>query len=466
MRNRSWPLVFLCGLIWTAVPGALISAQVELSQEVLPEDELPQAASEIGQPPSDQVPSDRLPSDQFPSDQFPRETGTVPAMTPSEEENPSSVDWPMPASESEMWAPEPFRPVVYFSTEYLLTWGKGPGDNLIGAGQYRNVPFFAGFPKPFPQQSTGAFDDQFHQGVLGRLGWDNEDGSGFQFSGFNVFARQQSQGPGRVFHGTDYGNLQTLASIPLDDGAGGTIVSPQAPFDSAFVQTYNQRIFGGDIDAYFTPFLARPSTRLRFLWGAKYLNIRENFSVVAGESGLDYVVDLNTGAIVPGTVKDIGLSPNELQIRSQTTSQLIGPQVGVRYDLVTSWLNIWGQSRLAVAANLERLQIAGQGVTNTFQLAPPPAGVPFQQSSSSCHVSPVFDTSLYMDLPLLAALPVINQLALFNQAKFRIGYNFLVVGEIARPANIIVYNAPVPQLQSDRTTFFLNTLSLGVNWTY
>jgi len=423
MRNRSWPFLFVCGLIWTAFPGAFIRAQDE-------------------------------------------STGAAPAATPETEVNTSPGDWAMPSSESGAWVPQPWRPTVYFSTEYLLTWGQGPGDNLIGAEQFRNVPFFAGHPVPFPHQSTGAFDDQFHQGVLGRLGWDNEDGSGIQFSGFDIFGRQQQKGPGRVFHGPDFGNLATLASIPLDDGAGGTIVSPQAPFDSAFLQTYNQRIYGGDIDVYVAPFFTRPSLRLRFLWGAKYLNIRENFSVQAAESGLDYVVDLNTGAIVPGTVKDIGLSPNELLIRSQTTSQLIGPQIGVRYDLATGWLNIWGQSRVAVAANVENLQISGQGVTNTFQLAPPPVGPPFQQSSSSCHVSPVFDTSLYLDLPLLAALPVVNQLAIFSQAKFRIGYNFLVVGEIARPANIIAYRAPIPQMQSDRTTFFLNTLSLGVNWTY
>jgi len=440
MRNQCWPLLFVCGMIWTAIPGALLHAQDEFSG----------AASQ------------RV---QFPSDQFPIDTGAGPAASPETEVNASPSDWAMPASEPGMWVPEPFRPVVYFSTEYLLAWGQGPGDSLIGAEQYRNVPFFPGFPVPFPHQTTGAFGDQFHQGVLGRFGWDNEDGSGFQFSGFDVFGRQEQKGPGQVFHGSDFGNLATLASIPLDDGAGGSIVSPKAPFDSAFLQTYNQRIFGGDIDAYLAPFFTRPSFRLRFLWGAKYLNIRENFSVQAGESGLDYVVDENTGAIVPGTVKDIGLSPNVLSIRSQTTSQLIGPQIGVRYDLATGWLKIWGQSRVAVAANMENLQIAGQGVTNTFQLSPPPVGPPFQQSSSSCHVSPTFDTSLYLDVPLLAALPVINKLAVFNQAKFRIGYNFLVVGEIARPADIIVYKAPIPQLQSDRTTFFLNTLSLGVNWT-
>jgi hypothetical protein len=329
------------------------------------------------------------------------------------------------------------------------------------------VPFFKGHPLPFPQQFTSAFGDQLHQGVLGRLGWDNEDGSGFQFSGFDIFGDQQHKGPGRVFHGTDFQNLQTLATIPLDDGHNGTIISPQAPFDSEFLQTYDQRIFGGDIDAYFAPFFTRPSFRLRFLCGAKYLNIRENFAVQAADSGLDYVVDLNTGAIVPGTVRNIGLPTNELSIRSQTTSQLIGPQIGIRYDIVSHWLNIWGQSRLAVAANRENLQIAGQGVTNNFQLPAAPAGPPFQQSSNSTHVSPVFDTSLYMDFPLLSILPLINQASAFSQATFRVGYNFLVVGEIARPASIIVYKAPIPQLQSDsRTTFFLNTLSLGVNWTY
>ena len=41
-----------------------------------------------------------------------------------------------------------------------------------------------------------------------------------------------------------------LASIPLNDGAGGTVV----PFDSAFVQKYHQSVYGGDVDAYLAPF--------------------------------------------------------------------------------------------------------------------------------------------------------------------------------------------------------------------
>jgi hypothetical protein len=436
MRNRSWQLLVVCGLIWAVFPGALIQAQDQFSG----------AGPESGQ--------------------FPTGTGAAPAASPGTEVNPSSSNWGSPPS-GPTWVTESPGPAVYFAAEYLLAWGKGPGDNLIGAAQYRNVPFFKGHPIPFPQQFTSAFGDQLRQGVLGRLGWDNDDGSGFQFSGFDIFGDQQNKGPGRVFHGTDFQNLRTLATIPLDDGHNGAIISPQAPFDSEFLQTYDQRIIGGDIDAYLAPFFTRPSFRLRFLWGAKYLNIRENFAVQAADSGLDYVVDLNTGAIVPGTVRNIGLPTNELSISSQTTSQLIGPQIGIRYDLASGGLNIWGQSRLAVAANRENLQIAGQGVTNNFQLPAAPAGPPFQQSSSSTHVSPVFDTSLYMDFPLLSILPLINQASAFSQATFRIGYNFLVVGEIARPASIIVYKAPIPQLQSDsRTTFFLNTLSLGVNWTY
>lgn len=349
----------------------------------------------------------------------------------------------------------------YFGTELLLVWGANPGDNLIGSEKFADLFFFPQAPNVFPHQTTDAYGSPFHYGARARLGWNNDDDSGAMLTGFYVFGKQQTRGPGRVYDGSDIHDLQTLASIPLDDGGNGQIV----PFDSAFQQTYDQKIFGGDIDIYLAPFFARPSFQMKFLFGAKYLQIQEQFSVVAGDSGLGYVVNLPDGSIDYSTVTDIGIPPYEMSIRSQTRSQFVGPQIGVRYDLGNETIKVWGQTKFALAADFERSQLAGQNVVNGFQ-AFAQQGPPFSQTDNTTHVSPIFETSIYADFCFFAMLPLINQVEFLRQAQFRIGFDYLLVGEVARPANVIRYNTPIPALKGNRTNFDMKVLTLGITWNY
>lgn len=371
--------------------------------------------------------------------------------------------WTDSYSQSEAWDDDEFQHDRrwYAGTELMLSWGLSPGDSLIGAAQFRNLYFFPTAPNTFPHQSTGAFPDQFHYGVRARFGWDNPDDSGVMLTGFYVFDKQQHRGPGRVYWGSDIYQLQPIASIPLNDGANGTVV----PFDSAFVQKYNQSLYGGDIDAYLAPFFVRPSFQMKWLIGARYLQINEQFSVQAGDSGLGYTVNTTNNTIDYATVQYIGIPPYEMRINSSTVNRLVGPQIGVRYDLGDETIKVWGQTKFAVAANFAESQLGGQNVVNGFQ-AFAQQGPAFSQSANTTRVSTVFETSIYADFHLFSALPLLHKVEFLRMAQFRIGFDYLLAGDVVRPTNIINYNTPTPSLKGNRTWFDMKTLSLGINWTY
>ena len=84
-------------------------------------------------------------------------------------------DWDEYEDQTAPWLSEDCGPTRYASAEFLLAWGKTPGDNLIGAPQFSNLYFFPDAPNSFPHQSTDEFGDMLHYGVRGRFGWDNPD---------------------------------------------------------------------------------------------------------------------------------------------------------------------------------------------------------------------------------------------------------------------------------------------------
>jgi hypothetical protein len=375
----------------------------------------------------------------------------------------SWTDWTEGYDASEAWDDDEFQHDRrwYAGTELLLAWGLNPGNSLIGSADFRNLYFFPQAPNSFPHQSTGVFPNQFHYGVRARVGWDNPDDSGVMISGFYVFQNEQKRGPGRVFWGSDIYQLQPLASIPLNDGANGTVV----PFDSAFVQKYNQSLYGGDIDAYFAPFFSRPSFQMKWLIGAKYLQIAEQFNVVAGDSGLGYTVNTTDNTIDYSTVQYIGIAPYQMSLNSNTINRLVGPSIGVRYDLGNQLIKVWGQTKFAVAANFSESELSGANVVNGFQ-AQAQQGPPFSQNDNTTRVSTVFETSVYADFHLFSALPLLHNVEFLRAAQLRIGFDYLLAGDVQRPTNTINYNTPTPSLKGNRTWFDMKTLSLGINWTY
>ena len=191
-----------------------------------------------------------------------------------------------------------------FSAEYLYAHGLRPGDRIIGDPNFNLTPVDPNLvttttgPPVFPIQSLGGLatnQNVFHDGFRLRYGYENPDESGLVLSGFVLFENDVNNGD-RIQTQTA-GNLQTLASIVVNNNGTGLAI----PIDTRFYNQYTQQILGADADYYSMPFFTRPGFKLKMLYGLKYLQVSEQFLVQGTDSGLGYSIAGGTiaGPFVP-----------------------------------------------------------------------------------------------------------------------------------------------------------------------
>jgi len=349
------------------------------------------------------------------------------------------------------------------SVEFLITWGLRPGTQLVGAGGPPSDQYFIpGNRNIFPHQTTNEFPNIKHYGVRARYGWENPDGSGFIASGFYAAEAHDNAGPvGTNVYPLD-SRIQVVASIPYSVGNGG---GQLVTYDLNFQERYGQEIWGSSADWFTAPFFARNKFKIGFSLGAEYLGVTESLQIRARDSSLSYTVD-QFGVF--SDIENLGLAPLETQINASTRTNLVGPTAGFKYELGGKKFKIWGATKFGVMANMEEMSVYGQDAITFEQVADgfPARPVRFSTTKSHTRVSPLLDQSIYGEFPLFAMLPLINKISLVNKANFRIGWNFILVGEMSRPANIIQYNLVEPTVRTNRTWFSLSTLSFAIDWRF
>jgi hypothetical protein len=377
-----------------------------------------------------------------------------------------------------------------FSLDYLYGTGKRPGLQYIGSSTGRDTTFFpGGNPGSFQaNQNTLGIGQPHLDGLRAALGRENADGSGMSLSGFILFERSISNAP-QAFTAdpNDPTTLKAMWGINVTDQNGIHYI---LPFDTQFYTNYTQGIYGADIDFWLTPFFERNTFKLKFDFGVKYLQIFENFFVRGDDSGLGYQVQGANGsnpdptAIAPIFTTIINssglpLAPNSTYISSSTTQNLVGPAIGIRYEMGGDRFKIGGWTKLAIAANVQRSNITsnnlnvnkvagtaltvvgGQDFLNQTQV-----GVT-TQTLTNTHLSPVFDTGVYGEFNGFAWIPLINRMDAFRHAKMRIGWNFVYVNEVNRAAADINYNLHGATINtSERTSFGFNTVNFAVDWRF
>ena len=387
-----------------------------------------------------------------------------------------------------------FAKKYYFSLEYLYGHGNRPGENFIGDPAQSSVGAFPAadgvtniFPANGIYNTTGFLPQIFHNGMKARYGFENPDGSGAELSGFVLFQNSLSFLQTAAQQGTP---IAPLAGIVVNSGNGAGVV---LPFDSQFYTQSTQQIFGADADFFLAPFFERNTFKLRFMYGAKYLQIHEDFLVQGQDSGQGYTVTnpstAGGGGGVGGTTGSTLItgpftqltSPYTTTIDSATTNNLIGPMLGVRYDLGGDKLKIWGVTKFGAMADIEKMTVSSANVGQYKTLADisltpnvlaGPASLGLQNpgttthTRTNLHISPLIDTSINGDIPIFSLIPYVNQWPVFKYATFRVGYNFVYVGEIARAPGIINYNLLDPTIHSARQQFSYNWVNFGVNWKY
>jgi hypothetical protein len=372
----------------------------------------------------------------------------------------------------------------FFTTEYLYGYGLKPGNHYIGSIQNHAVDFQHDAPYgPFEQQTTSLFGNFFHNGTKASTGFENPDGSGLTVSGFILFESSLDNGlvSPHAINGQP-GSLMAMWGITVDNPNG---TGTSLPFDTRFFQKFNQNIYGADADFYAAPFFERETFKLKLLFGAKYLQIHEDFYVQGDDSGLNYTVSPGSlaigGIVTPFLPPLTAVAPYSTVFQSSATSNLVGPSLGLRYDLGGDTFKIWGQSKIAVAANDEHLTVAGSNVQSYVvpvfnnAVATPLTNGPgvnaanapsTRQQLTNIHISPIFDTSINVDFPGFAWIPYVNQWAVFKNANMRVGFNYVYVGDVARPANIINYNILTPTINATHTWFEYSAVNFAVNWKF
>lgn len=379
--------------------------------------------------------------------------------------------------------------------------GGGGGGGGAAAG---DVSIFVG-------QSTGSIADPLSAGGFrGTWGWWNPDQSGFQASGFFMGPATATLfiGDPRGFDEDLYNNstigatallnhLHAFAGIPLNgadtdlNGLAGVV----QPFDIYYRLQYQTQVGGFNADWYATPIFERPAFTVRPMYGARYLRVRENFGFDGADSGLGYTIGLpgagggggggaaaTTGYLSPVTLEALTtLSIMQSMLSSSVTSEMAGPEAGLRFDIGGEKLKVWTQSKFGLLVNHSARNLSGFNIgdayypTLTGTITNPtvmprnaPASTSFARQDAKTILSPMFEQSIFGKANLFKFVPVLKKSKILSGAEFQAGYSLILVGNMYRPSNTVDWQAYPgnPQLNDSRSTYFTGNYSMGVQWEY
>ena len=368
-----------------------------------------------------------------------------------------------------------------------------------GAGGTGDIPIFVAHnyhDMPDPKQSAG---------MRATLGWFNPDQSGFQASGFwlNTGVSTLLTGTGLAYDPTDAVNfpanynrqhLRAYSGLTLQgaDTDGDFRPGVVQPFDIFYRTQLETQLMGANVDWYWSAVHDQSSILIRPVGGARFVQLRERFTFDGSDSGLGYTIQgaraaaggnaaAAAGQIFSPVVIDPTFSVPDVMdsnLTSESLSLLAGPEAGLRFDLGSDHFKIWTQSKFGLLANNTQRTLKGfnigdayyvaNGRTTTVMPRNSPELTAFASENSTTSLSPMFEQSIFMKAPLFQFVPVLNKARLLSQAEFQAGYTLLILGQIARPAQQIDWQAyPVnPRLQSERSTYTNGTFSFGVEWAY
>lgn len=334
-------------------------------------------------------------------------------------------------------------------------------------------------------------------GFRGMTGWFNADDTGFVLDGFWAEEGRASFTAWRA--PVDFNNtaeierravdiLRAYAGVGLFDGGDSTILPPvppnttgvevpgggTQPYDMFYKLGWQSQSYGAGLGYYMNPMYSTGSFKMRPVLGLRYLLVRENATFEGVDSGLVYTVNTSTFQPVVGSV----IGPADVfhsYLRSNTKSQLAGPEIGFRFDLGNDKFKIWAHSKVGVLANHSERELEGFGIGRSavaVTAAPPtpndPALTSFRQQETTTHVSPTFEQSIFVRAPLLQFVPGVRKIRLFEEAQFQAGYTWMIAGAMYRPGNVVDWRGypNFPSLNSEKTSFYVQSVNFGVEWEY
>lgn len=390
------------------------------------------------------------------------------------------------------------------------TGATGGGNNGGGAS--------TGDRQIFMPQSTGSITDRLNSaGARGTWGFWNADQSGFQASAFFISPTSSTLyiGDRRGFDPLLYNSatfLQTDMLTHLHAYAGITLQGADTdhnglpgvvqPFDIYYRLQYETRVGGVNLDWFASPIFERDAITLRPMYGARYIQTREIFSFDGADSGLGYTIAVpgqngnNNGggaASTNGNLSPLALEASttlnimQSMLSAGVTSQMAGPEAGLRLDLGKNHFKVYTQTKFGLLANYSSRNLSGfnigdayypkTGGTATDQYIMPSTALGargdvtktrFSHEDNTTNLSPMFEQGIFGRANVFQYVPVLKKSKILSGAEFQAGYTVILIGNMYRPSNIIDWQAyPVSPLLTDkRSSFMTQNWSFGVQWDY
>lgn len=349
------------------------------------------------------------------------------------------------------------------SVEYLRVFFNRPGTDTVGNANFGPDPTIG------TTVTTGVFSnggDLTSDGVAAKFIIQNADSTTFEARGWYTAEGNSTYEP----HGRgNTGQPDTFinrGAITYDDG---TDVGRAVRYDTDFKLGYKEQAYGADLTFSTTPFFETEGFRVRALWGGKYVKLREQFTFHGEDSALSYT------STTPGSLildNPFGNPAFASDMTSRTKSDFAGIEAGVRYEFGGKHFTLWGQSRGAVTANHEDISLFGNNMGDGYNdgFPAPGPGIPktfyFNHHQSHTHISPMFSQDFYFKGKVFQAIPFLNDIPLLASADMLIGYNFLLIGNVARPSKYIDYRLDNPKISLNHSRWQMQTVNFGLQWQF
>lgn len=300
----------------------------------------------------------------------------------------------------------------YFRMEYLLYSFRNPGDELLGSTVLsQNDPRI-----PFQVTNTGGqlagearvastADLQFPdaQGLRGTLGIPLISGA---IEG-NIFYFSDTEDSsfvdrlGAPTSGNPADLPQFVATSTLTNGLPGNNL---LIYDDSFGTSLTADLWGSEVNYIFDAYLPEPMIQLRPMVGFRFIDFGEHLRQVG-------VFDQ----------QDALQTPLVSRINSDTDNNIFAPQIGLRAEMVSRWLTLGIEPKLAAGVNVYETSVVTQSLRSP--------GDPRTQTTSQGE-----EFSVIGELNLYARFHIRQNFAV------SVGYQATFLDNVARSHSSIFYN--------------------------
>jgi hypothetical protein len=245
----------------------------------------------------------------------------------------------------------------YFRMEYMLYSFRNPGDELLGSPVLSQID-----PRvPFQVTNTGgqlagearvATTDDLNypdaQGVRATLGipliGGAIEGNIFYFDTVEDSSFIGGRGVlGEPIGGNPLDLPQFIATSTRTNGAVGNNL---LFYDESFATDLSADMWGAEVNFVFDAYLPEPMFQLRPMVGFRYIDLRESLRQVGVFDQQDFLLD----------------NPLVSRINSDTENSIFAPQIGLRAEMVSRWLTLGIEPKLAAGVNVYETSVVTQAL--------------------------------------------------------------------------------------------------------